>query len=73
MNKSLGIYIHIPFCEKKCDYCNFVSYCLPKQTQVEYAKSVIREVQMKGSKFKDYEVDTIFLVVEHLVACLMAQ
>ena len=60
MNKSLGIYIHIPFCEKKCDYCNFVSYCLPKQTQVEYAKSVIREVQMKGSKFKDYEVDTIF-------------
>ena len=60
MNKSLGIYVHIPFCEKKCDYCNFVSYCPPKQTQVEYAKSVIREVQMQGPKFKDYKVDTIF-------------
>jgi len=24
--KELGIYIHIPFCAKKCDYCDFVSY-----------------------------------------------
>ena len=25
--KEIGVYIHIPFCIKKCDYCDFVSYC----------------------------------------------
>ena len=25
--KELGIYIHIPYCKKKCDYCDFILYC----------------------------------------------
>ena len=24
---EIGIYVHIPFCKKKCDYCDFISYC----------------------------------------------
>lgn len=60
MDKNLGIYVHIPFCEKKCDYCNFISYCQPKPKKVEYAKSLIREIQMQGANFQDYQIDTIF-------------
>ena len=25
-NRELGIYIHIPFCQHKCDYCDFISF-----------------------------------------------
>ena len=25
-NQNLGIYVHIPFCKKKCKYCDFISF-----------------------------------------------
>ena len=42
--KELGIYIHIPFCKKKCEYCDFVSFenC-SENIQEEYVKCLIKE------------------------------
>ena len=61
MEKTLGLYIHIPFCEKKCDYCNFVSYCTKDEQKTEYVNNLIREIQIQGAKYRDYQVDTIFV------------
>lgn len=47
MKKSPGIYIHVPFCEKKCDYCDF--YSLPKKGEADfddYLESLLREIDL---------------------------
>ena len=59
--KSLGIYIHIPFCEKKCDYCNFVSFCMPNSKKTEYVSALTEEIKQQSNTFKDYSIDTIFI------------
>ena len=38
---ELGIYIHIPFCKKKCYYCDFVSYENKLDMQENYIKKLI--------------------------------
>ena len=58
---TLGLYIHIPFCEKKCDYCNFVSFCMPNQKKIEYVNALIKEIQSKSQEYNDYVIDTIFV------------
>lgn len=47
MKKSPGIYIHVPFCEKKCDYCDF--YSLPKKGEADfddYAENLLKEIAL---------------------------
>ena len=47
MKKSPGIYIHVPFCEKKCDYCDF--YSLPEKGEADfddYLESLLREIDL---------------------------
>ena len=59
--KRLGIYIHIPFCAKKCNYCDFYSLASgedEKKSYVEALKGEIKEVSKKVST--DYEVYTIY-------------
>ncbi|QNO13573.1 radical SAM family heme chaperone HemW [Alkalicella caledoniensis] len=55
-----GIYIHIPFCVKKCHYCDFTSYtCLDSQD--EYVKSLLQEIELKKEVLKQKEWSTIFI------------
>ena len=42
--KELGLYIHIPFCAKKCDYCDFISYCNKDNKIEEYVKVLKKEI-----------------------------
>ncbi len=53
-----GIYIHIPFCMRKCNYCDFCSYPDSLVTHEEYANRVCRE----ASLFKNEKIsaDTIY-------------
>ena len=44
-NKELGIYIHIPFCKHKCNYCDFVSYENKCEQVEEYIQEVIKELK----------------------------
>ena len=79
---SLGIYIHIPFCVKKCSYCDFYSL---RHTTYEREKSYIEalctHIKQESNLYKDYTVDTIFLgggtpsilsleSIKELTACL---
>ena len=42
--KDLGIYVHIPFCIKKCDYCDFISYCYKIEYIEKYIESIKKEI-----------------------------
>lgn len=59
-DKSAGLYIHIPFCVKKCRYCDFLSFggC-GEELQDRYIKALTRELGFyRGS---DKRIDTIFI------------
>ena len=44
MNKTIGIYIHIPFCVKKCQYCDFNSIAIDNIPDDIYINAVIKEL-----------------------------
>ncbi len=50
-----GLYIHIPFCRKKCLYCDFYSVPLQAGSAEQYAAAVIRNLQSYGGCF-----DTVY-------------
>lgn len=58
--KPLELYIHIPFCEKKCAYCDFLSMPTREEQKELYCEALIKEVHSYKDKFKEYEVKTIF-------------
>ena len=60
MNK-IGIYIHIPFCIKKCLYCDFVSYSDKKDIQEQYMKSLKKEIENWLKQNQDIEIETIYI------------
>ena len=50
LNKILGIYIHIPFCLKKCGYCDFFSFS-PKEKDLDlYLDKIIKEINRWSDK-----------------------
>lgn len=57
----LGIYIHIPFCQKKCNYCDFLSAPPRKQgEQKRYVEALGREIQREAKGYEGYRADTLF-------------
>lgn len=59
--KSLGIYVHIPFCVKKCDYCDFLSMPAAEETQDRYMDALLLEIEAQASLAKGSRVDSIFI------------
>lgn len=57
--KELSLYIHIPFCESKCFYCNFVSFNKKEEDKEKYINYLLKEIEL--NKTKDYLVKTIFI------------
>lgn len=58
--KELGIYIHIPFCIKKCNYCDFLSAPAKQQVQKYYTDSLISQIMQYENLINKYQVKTIF-------------
>lgn len=61
MKKNLEIYVHIPFCVKKCDYCDFLSFASDEDDQTKYVDALIRDIRYYGQNMQDYTVSTIFI------------
>ena len=57
-NNEIGIYVHIPFCKKKCDYCDFISYCNKDNLIKDYVESLKIEIQSQNIK---PEITTIYI------------
>ena len=60
MKHPLGIYVHIPFCVKKCNYCDFLSAPAEKKVQKDYMDMLLCEIEQYGDLFKEREISTIF-------------
>lgn len=61
--KEIGIYIHIPFCKKKCNYCDFISFQNKSEYIEEYICCLKKEIQ-ESTKIKDVDeiiVKTIYI------------
>lgn len=56
----LGIYIHIPFCKRKCAYCDFLS-STRLEDEENYLKKLKDELRFWAKDLGDYEIDTIFV------------
>ena len=61
MKKNLQLYIHIPFCVRKCSYCDFLSFSTDERTQLAYADALIREIEFYGPQMSQYTVNTIYI------------
>ena len=57
----LELYIHIPFCARKCYYCDFLSCRALSETQEAYIRQLIREIRAVSAGFEDYQVVTVFV------------
>lgn len=60
MNRELELYLHIPFCIKKCAYCDFLSGPADKAKMRSYFEALIREIRACGD-FPEYVVTSVFL------------
>ena len=59
----LGVYLHVPFCEKKCNYCAFSSFVTANEEKERYIESLIDEINSFHKKYSDKkykEIDTIY-------------
>ena len=61
MKKLMQLYIHIPFCVKKCAYCDFLSFAADEKTQEAYVAALKKELEFYGSKYSDRYISTIFI------------
>ncbi len=57
---TLGIYIHIPFCARKCDYCDFYSVPGRDSRMDEYLKALRLHLEESAPQAQPYVIDTIY-------------
>lgn len=60
MAQKLGIYIHIPFCKHKCDYCDFYSLAGAEEQTDRYQKALLAHIAETAPQAKGWEVDTVY-------------
>ena len=61
MRKDLGLYLHVPFCMKKCGYCDFLSWKGTEEEQETYVQGLLKEIESYREFAKGYKVSTVFL------------
>lgn len=59
--KELELYIHIPFCVKKCSYCDFLSAPATEQTKEAYMAALFAEIGGRAKDYKERIVTSIFI------------
>ena len=60
LKKSLGIYIHIPFCVRKCKYCDFLSGPAEVDVQKKYTQMLLEEIARYQELLENSHIKTVF-------------
>lgn len=60
-DEKLGLYIHIPFCDRKCDYCDFVSYSMGEDAQREFKEALFKEIEMYRVQCEKMVFNSIYI------------
>lgn len=58
---ELELYIHIPFCMKKCNYCDFLSAPADEESQSAYMEGLKREIAFYGKRLRGKRVSTVYI------------
>lgn len=59
--KEVELYIHIPFCVKKCNYCDFLSGAVDEQTRQAYVDKLCMELKQEAASLQEYQISTVFI------------
>ena len=59
MDRKTGLYIHFPFCVKKCNYCAFLSFNADESVRRDYANALMHEIELAGKKYTG-QISTIY-------------
>lgn len=59
--RDLSIYIHIPFCARKCLYCDFLSFAASAAEMKSYVNYLTREIKGQSIFYRDHSVISVFL------------
>lgn len=59
--KNISLYIHIPFCKSKCNYCDFLSFDNKDSVKKEYVNALINEIKSYSEIAIEYSVKSIFI------------
>ena len=54
-----GLYIHIPFCNKICSYCDFCKMVSSDEIKIKYINRLIEEIESKRDELID--IDTVYI------------
>lgn len=58
----MGLYLHIPFCIRKCNYCDFLSFEAGYDRQKAYVGALRKEIELCSDKYRnEYYVDSVFV------------
>lgn len=58
--KELSIYIHIPFCVRKCLYCDFLSAPAEEEVRERYVDRLVQEIREESEKYRNYKITSVF-------------
>lgn len=58
---TLSLYVHIPFCVRKCAYCDFLSMPAEESLQKQYVQALLHEIEALAPLYENYEVVSLFL------------
>ena len=61
MSGGMDLYLHMPFCVRKCAYCDFLSFPSGAKTQRMYAKRLMEDIGVMGKRYGEIPVETIFI------------
>ena len=61
MSGGMELYLHRPFCVRKCAYCDFLSFPSGAETQRMYAKRLMKDIDVMGKRYGEIPVETIFI------------
>ncbi|GLC80182.1 coproporphyrinogen III oxidase [Lacrimispora brassicae] len=53
--------MHVPFCARKCAYCDFLSFPGNRQMQREYTEKLVEEIKFQSAEVKEYQVISVFI------------